>query len=654
MRRMFICVVIVLAVFGLAMGFTRVPVAEDISATWCGPCGALHSYMDDHYPAIYDDAVLLDYITDDLGTDEVDPYCYYIYWLYNPDEDGYYIPSGGIDGVWGFVGSGSGAEIIDSLTARAGTTTPVGLWFEDVANDTAYVAVTIDDASAAGSYRLFVFLLESGIILPGTAIDEYNWIVRDMLTGTTGESFTIAYGDTMHFAIPYEFGSDWVISNCELAAFVDDDSTHHTIFQGAHGVIPPPDYYYALHTEGTSALGEPGDEVTFYILVENTGAMGDTIGIHLESDAPSTWVVNACTPEVCFLEDANMYVASSAIETVSVHFYTDSLAAASGTATLTFTSHGDAREYELEFSVSTGGGILVVDDDQDQDYETYITNALDSLGRNYVVFDRNADIPTASGMENFDAVIWLTGWHWSDVLTTEDVAALSTYLDDGGKLFIHGTDIGWDLVANGISPSFMTDYLKADWTTADDSASSHDVYGVAGDDITDGFSFSIERDGTSSRYADILHPRDGADPILYYGTGTSECAGLKYAGTYRLVYFGFGFESIESDEDQVDLLGNIMDWLLETGISDNNKSLPQKLLFSVTPNPFNSACRINYTIPGKGRLSITDLSGRTVAEKSIEGAGNFVWQANDATSGIYFVKLRWDNNEIHNRIILIK
>ena len=653
MKRMFLLAAVLLIMFGVALGFERMPVAEIISATWCGPCGALHSYIDENYPALYDDAVLIDYITDSLGSDEVDPYCYYIYCLYNPDEDAYYIPSGGIDGVWGFVGGDKGPEIIDSLNARIGLETPVGLWFEDVTSETAYVAVTIDDVSAAGSYRLFVLVLENGIILPGTAIDEYNWTVRDMLTGTTGEPFTISYGETLSFAIPYEIGSDWIITNCELAAFVDDDSTNHTIYQGCHGTIPPPDYYFLLHTDETSSLADPGDEVVFYIGVENNGINGDTIDIHLETEAPSGWTINACTPDICFLDDAYMYVASGDVDTVSVHFYTDDSEVGSGSATLTFTSRATSREYEVDFSVSTGGGILVVDDDQDQDYEDYITGALDELGENYSVFDRNTAVPTASSMGNFDAVIWLTGWHWDDVLTTEDVSVLSTYLDDGGKLFIHGTDIGWDLVANAVSPSFMTDYLKSDWETSDDSASSHNVYGVSGDPITDGFSFSIERTGTSSRYADILHPRDGAEPILYYGTGTSECAGLRYAGTYRLIYFGFGFESIEDDRDQVDLLGNVLDWLLESGISDAKK-LPEHFSLSVSPNPFNAVCRIDYKIPEQGELSILDISGRNLISQKVEGTGKFLWNAGDEPSGIYFARLRWNGGLQERKIILLK
>jgi len=637
---------------GILMGFPRISVAEIISTTWCGPCGPVHTYMDENYPEIYDEAVLLDFITDTLGSEEVDPYCYTIYWLYNPDEDAYYIPSGGTDGTWGFVGSGAPEDIIAHLTSAAGTETPVGLWFEGVTDDTAYVAVTIDDSTAGGDYRLFVFLLESHIIIPGTTIDEYNWTVRDMLTGETGEDFTIAYGDTLHFAVPFVYGTDWVIAECELAAFIDNGEDH-VILQGAHGTLPAPEYYYVLHDEGTFLMGEPGEEMIFSITIENSGLSGDTIDMHLETEIPTTWAVEATTPYSTFDEDGWVEVASATFETVFVSFITDTVEIGSGASILTFTSRATGRTYEIEFGVSTGGGILIVDDDQGDDYGHYYTDAMDNIGMNYVVFDRSSAVPTIEGMTRFDAVIWFTGSPWTDVIVADDEDVIGGFLDGGGKLFLTSQETGYDI---GTTP-FYENYLHALYVA--DEAASRDINGVDANPISDGLSFSIEGgDGANNQnYPDVISPLGDAEPVFYYGAGTAECAGLMYDDVYRLVYLSFGFEGISAQEDRDSVMSRVLTWLAGTGVSENKDIKIRELAISASPNPFNSSCKISVSLPDGGDVMIYDLSGKMVAPvetKLSPGEYSLIFSAEALPSGIYFAVAKSKNSIATKRILLVQ
>jgi hypothetical protein len=108
------------------------------------------------------------------------------------------------------------------------------------------------------------------------------------------------------------------------------------------------------------------------------------------------------------------------------------------------------------FEVSRGQSVLVVDDDNKWNNESVITEALTGLGQTYSVFDCGdigglpTDIPTVDTLVAHDLVIWFTGddgvldnlalWDVQDI----DNAALVSFLDGGGELWIVGRDWMYD------------------------------------------------------------------------------------------------------------------------------------------------------------------------------------------------------------------
>jgi len=145
----------------------------------------------------------------------------------------------------------------------------------------------------------------------------------------------------------------------------------------------------------------------------------------------------------------------------------------------------------------------------------------------------------------------------------EEVDALQAYLDNGGKLFINGQDIGDDVFGTGgqsqFAQSFYNNYLHA---TYGGSGTSYLLNGVPGDPITDGISFVFD----FSIYPglptpDIITPYDGdASSIFIYLSGPN-IAGIKAATTdYQVVYFGFGFEQIPTGEIRDTLVSRIINY----------------------------------------------------------------------------------------------
>ncbi len=113
----------------------------------------------------------------------------------------------------------------------------------------------------------------------------------------------------------------------------------------------------SLRCDSTSAAVEPGDDVTFYVEVENGGACEDTVDIYLYPDAPEGWILNACTSTSCFTSHAWMAVSPGEIETVTVHFFTDEEVPGTGSMDVFFSARVSRWSDSLRFLVTTESGV---------------------------------------------------------------------------------------------------------------------------------------------------------------------------------------------------------------------------------------------------------------------------------------------------------
>ncbi len=234
-------------------------------------------------------------------------------------------------------------------------------------------------------------------------------------------------------------------------------------------------------------------------------------------------------------------------------------------------------------------GILLVDDDANSSYQGYFTAALNSLGRGYdtwTVYSQGS--PSAATLQAHQIVIWFTGDDYSTTLTTADTANLTTYLNGGGKLFLTGQDIGYDINTD----PFFANYLKATYL-ADDT----NVTTLTGTDIMAGADVTITGgDGANNQnYPSHIGLGSGAVGVYDYTGTTYTWGALRYEGTYRLVYFAFGFEGISSAATRVTVMSKALTWL-EGG---------------VPPTPTPTATPTNTPTPGPTPTETPVPSGDT-------------------------------------------
>jgi hypothetical protein len=173
---------------------------------------------------------------------------------------------------------------------------------------------------------------------------------------------------------------------------------------------------------------------------------------------------------------------------------------------------------------------------------------------------------------NHQAVFWILGEESSlgDTLNAAEQSAIESYLNAGGKLFISGAEIGWDLDNLGSASdqdfynnTLMTAYVADDANTFQaDGVSGSPFSGLAGltfDDGT-GSSYRVE-------YADVLSPLNGAAGCLQYSTGGDACVFVD-TGTYEVINLGFPFETITDTSLRHELMAETLNYFAIPYFSD--------------------------------------------------------------------------------------
>jgi hypothetical protein len=267
-------------------------------------------------------------------------------------------------------------------------------------------------------------------------------------------------------------------------------------------------------------------------------------------------------------------------ETVSIHISTNG-EIGGGSVTLTVRSNEEpGTMHSLKvIGITHGTDVLVVDDDGEHDHEQYYTDALDE-DVTFGTWIRCCKEVTSDDLAHFHAVIWETG-NALPALTPSDRTAIAAYLENGGNLFLSGQDIGWSL-CDPASPDysqascdFYQDYLHASYQ----SNSSDDVSltGFSGDAISHGLDIHISGgDGANNQTSpDVISPTAPAREVFKYDESHIGAVRVE-TGTYKVVYFAFGFEAISSEETRQAIMKNVLNRFTfdgEKGDVDNNGSI---------------------------------------------------------------------------------
>jgi len=298
-----------------------------------------------------------------------------------------------------------------------------------------------------------------------------------------------------------------------------------------------------------------------------------------------------------------------------------------------------------------------------------------NLARLNIAFDTAANEAITSGLirlTDYPAVFWISGDESTadESLSSTEQNLIRSYLRQGGKLFISGSEIAWDLDYKGSSgdKAFIKDFLKAAY--AEDDAGTHTAIGKSGTrygglvlPFDDGTHGTYDED-----YPDVLTPVNGSGIALQYDNGKT--AGVVYSGLFtggslpgKVFYMGFPLETIYDNDLQLSLLEKIIGYfeLLPTAIEPPAQLRPEQfVLYANHPNPFNSTTTLHFSLPNAGSvgLKVFDLSGRLVFSEQFSGQSGLNERkisTQDWASGLYPYTLRFGNlKELHGRMLLVR
>ncbi len=191
------------------------------------------------------DVAVAEYHTSAYGTPQ----------FYTPETNAratyYYIPgypTTQIDGILSYVGGGGATQsnynaylpLYNQRIAILSDFT-INLSYANISgnNYEATVVVTKVGTSAATNLKLRVLLTESDIPYTWFGMSILNSVVRDMMPDQNGTVLNFTSGNTQTFVLPFTLGATWVKENCELIAFVQND-TGKEILQGTKKTMDTP------------------------------------------------------------------------------------------------------------------------------------------------------------------------------------------------------------------------------------------------------------------------------------------------------------------------------------------------------------------------------------------------------------------------------
>lgn len=306
--------------------------------------------------------------------------------------------------------------------------------------------------------------------------------------------------------------------------------------------------------------------------------------------------------------------------------------------------------------------LLLVADDEASGYETYYQAALTTAGYTYDTYTvlPGNDGPAYNQLKEYlgapRGVLWLTANAYSQTLTAADQTALAAFLDSGGRLFLSGQDIGWDLVERDHGRAFYEGYLRAAYVQ--DDPGIRGLRGVPGDPISDGQTLllgSLDA-ATYTYYPSEINALSPAVAIFFYDssiTGSSGSSGQDGKGGSRksgrggltgilgsgagalrvenggsdskMVYFAFGLEGVGGANTRALLVSRTVSWMLSP-VSSAGPLPPTNLSADLNPD-ISAAVDLTWT-------ASTDPSaaGYVVYFRPVGGTFGLPSDAGNATS----------------------
>ncbi len=296
------------------------------------------------------------------------------------------------------------------------------------------------------------------------------------------------------------------------------------------------------------------------------------------------------------------------------------------------------------------------------DFSYFYSSGIKKFNRD---FDIAANETISAGLINlneYSGVFWFLGDESTanKTFNPNEQLVVMEYLKNGGKLFITGSEIGYEL--SSTNPTFLNNYLKANYVQ--DNSGSLSVYsnGILfrnfPSDIILGVTYPED-------WPDVIQPVNGSQVCLLYRN--QKTAGIFYEGIFpngtfsgKLIFLSFALETTSNLVSKNLLIEDAIRFFEGTTQVVLSENLPENFWISNNyPNPFNEKTKVLVNLPASNyiNLSIFNILGQQVYQEIMfldKGLREITIDGFKLSSGVYFVTMSYNNNIHKIKINLIK
>jgi hypothetical protein len=556
----------------------------------------------------------------------------------------------------------------DAVSQMLDLASPVNLGVEssyDAGNQelTVHVQLYYTSESPGGNDRIAVAVTEDHLYGwqtdYGPAGDNANYdhlhVLRDYITdiwgdevNTTGGTMTgVTVDRTYTLTVPAE----WNIANCHVVAFVgeyqsDVYQARTVAAQDGSTVVTGSFNAFSEAYQGST----PGVSGSFSTTFRNELDMaGDFMVNVMANEAPATWTSTVTVDGNPVPDGATVTLAAGAEVPVMLEILPDATPGI-GNVLVTFTSvdYPGATLMQREAHLISGVHDLIVSNPGAEPWEGLYDQAMQQAGELAYTFTMRDDLIKFGEADALGGVLNIyrnVSWTFPSI-TDDEVAVLSTFMDNGGDLMIAGQDIGWDqsgdasAYGTATTQAFYADHLHADFIN-DGSGSTSQVNFTDADAVfglvpNSGLSAVF---GAGYTFPDQISPLAPASGILTYNS-TANIGGLRAeTNDYKVVYFGVGPEQMSDATVGQQMIQLSHDWFYGL-VNVEEFDAAMGALGQAWPVPANDVLHIPLgQVPAGAMLEVCDATGQLVLRQVVSGSGQLELDTRSLGSGLYSCRL---------------
>lgn len=642
----------------------RYPLFEHFTQASCVPCAQQNPSFSAVYDENFSDIHHIAYHTSWPGVDPM--------YSANPGESDAMVDYYGVVGVptifidGDIIAGGPGGVNQQMIDDQIALTSPISIFVkETTSGSTRSVTVKISTVGTipAGSYRIKAAAVEKLITYdspPGSNGEkEFPNVFREFLNGTSGEEITLPEtGSSATYEFTYTLDPAWDADAIYALVWVQNYTTKDVLNSGASN-----DPRVLMAAEGAGFLqGNTGAVSSFTAEMDNISDETANTEIIMTSDMPDDWTATFVIEGNTYSESTSMSFSDVDLKDITVNV-TPGATPELGIVTVSIynSDHPASNPAVMRYYVISGITDLVVNNVApygsgdmygSYSFETYIPEGLELAGNTTFTSTTDAIMKKgfeASALGDVKFIYYNVGWTFPSI-TAAEVPLLESYLDGGGRLFIAGQDIGWEIMDPGstfldpATESFYTNYLHAGYLS-DNAPSVSELTPVAGDAyFGTASSTSFKKPyGPSYFFPDQIETIDEfGSPIFYYNGDEGMVAGIRAEkDNYKIVYLGIGVEMFMDGDVRAQVIKLAHDYFREGYSGIEFEAAMQALLGNAYPNPVNSIATIEVqNIQTPMQMVVTDLSGRQILTRELSpGTASIQINTNNFASGLYLYYL---------------